>query len=114
MRHEAKVILHDLLTAARRIESVMSDVPEPDFVDDWKLRSIVERQYMVLGEALGRLRKDHPALASTIGSLDEVIDFRNVLAHAYDRVDPRLVYSLTRTRLGTLRVDIERAAADAS
>ncbi|MFO0872894.1 MAG: hypothetical protein U0575_02845 [Phycisphaerales bacterium] len=33
---------------------------KPDFVDDWKLRSIVERQYMVLGEALGRLQ-GHPA-----------------------------------------------------
>jgi len=31
-----------------------------------------------------------------------VIDFRNLLAHGYDVVDPRLVFDLARTRLPAL------------
>ena len=109
MRHEARVVLHDAITAAARITEVMSNITEEEFVEDWKLRAIVERQYMVIGEALGRLRKDHVVLARGIHFVDELIDFRNVLAHAYDRVDPRLVFALTHSRLHELQKNLQAA-----
>ena len=106
MRHDMRVVLFDALAAADRIAEVMDGVAEEEYVEDWKLRSIVERQYLILGEALGRLRRDHADVASGIGSLGYVVDFRNVLAHMYDRVDSRLVYALTNSRLESLRDDI--------
>jgi len=113
MRHDAKVLLDDALVAATRISEVTAGVDAESYVDDWRLRSVVERQCMILGEALGRLRRDHPATAQTIESLGEVVDFRNVLAHGYDRIDSRLVHVLTELRLPALRAAVERALTQA-
>ncbi len=48
------------------------------------------------------LARDFPEVAARIPEHRRVIDFRNVLAHGYDVVDPRLVFGLARTRLPAL------------
>ncbi|MCE9619575.1 MAG: DUF86 domain-containing protein [Planctomycetes bacterium] len=112
MRHDARVVLHDAITAAARIDEVMRNVTEKQFIGDWMLQSMVERQCMIVGEALGRLRKFHPELSEGIHHADELVDFRNMLAHAYDRVDPRLVYSLAHLHLQKLHGQLQRVLHD--
>lgn len=108
MRHDARVVLHDAIAAANRVDEAMRGVPEAKFMHEWRLQSAVERQCMIVGEALGRLRKYHPELTEGVQSLDDLVDFRNMLAHAYDRVDPRLVWSLAHLHLQRLRDDLVR------
>ena len=75
---------------------------EAQFVEDRRTQRAVERSFEIIGEALSRLVRDFPAVAEHIPEHRRVIDFRNVLAHGYDVVDPRLVYGLARTRLPAL------------
>jgi uncharacterized protein with HEPN domain len=55
------------------------------------LRSGVERQFAIVGEALSQIRRIDPALGGSIAELARVVGFRNVLIHACASVDSRIV-----------------------
>ncbi len=75
------------------------------------MQAAVERKFGVIGEALNRLRKDHPELAQGIPRLREIIDFRNVLVHGYGHVVPGLVWDYVETHLTQLRETVQALLA---
>jgi uncharacterized protein with HEPN domain len=58
-----------------------------DYLDDELLRSGIERQFEILGEALSQLRKCAPDIANSIADLPRAVALRNILIHAYADVD---------------------------
>jgi uncharacterized protein YutE (UPF0331/DUF86 family) len=52
-----------------------------------KLHAEVERPFEIIGEALLRLERSDPAVATRISDYRRVIGFRNRLAHGYDDID---------------------------
>lgn len=58
------------------------------------LRSAVERQFLILGEALGRMRQLDPDLASRITDLHQAVALRNQLAHGYAEIDDVIVWGV--------------------
>ena len=68
------------------------------------LRWAVERQFMIVGEALSVLRRTDPILASRIPDLTRIIGFRNVLVHGYTGVDDTLVWGVIERELPPLLV----------
>ena len=66
------------------------------------LRFAVERNFEIIGEALGRLAKLDAATAARISNYSRIIAFRNVLIHAYDQIDHRLVWLVIQSDLPTL------------
>ena len=54
MPHEPQKLLQDILDAARAIESFAQDRSLDDYRSDLMLRSAVERQFEIIGEALRR------------------------------------------------------------
>jgi len=71
------------------------------------LRSAVERQFEIIGEALTQLAKLDEALAAHISEYRRIIAFRNILIHGYAEVDDRLVWDIIKTKLPTLRQQVE-------
>ena len=67
------------------------------------LRSAVERQFEIIGEALGQLAKLDPVLAGRIPELHCIVGFRNLLIHGYDRIDDRVVWRAIEIDLPSLR-----------
>ncbi len=63
------------------------------------LRSAVERQIQIIGEALNRLSKVDPATADRITDLARIVAFRNVLVHGYAQIDDALVWEVASTRV---------------
>ena len=55
------------------------------------LRSAVERQFEIVGEALSQLAKAAPELAAQIPDLPRIVAFRNILRHGYAVVDNTIV-----------------------
>jgi len=66
------------------------------------LRSAVERQFEVIGEAFASLRRADPDLAENIPNLPRIVAFRNVLIHGYATVDDRLVWGVVEGELPRL------------
>ncbi len=76
------------------------------------LRSAVERQFEVIGEALAQLHRLDSTLASRISGHRRIIAFRNILIHGYAEVDSRLVWDVIETSLDTLRREIAELSAE--
>ncbi len=107
MRLESLKLFEDVRNAAALIRQFATDHNLQDYADDAMLRSAVERQFEIIGEALNRLSKSDPAAASRIGDYQQIIAFRNVLIHAYDMVDDHVVWEAVQRKLPALHKQVE-------
>ncbi len=112
MQAEAKKFAWDALQAVDRITRFSAGKTFTDYHGDELLRSAIERQFEIVGEALGKLRQIDPASASGIPDLPRIVAFRNVLVHAYASVDNRLVWGVIEASLASLRSSLDRLLAD--
>jgi len=64
-----------------------------NYLDDRRLRQVVERNLGMIGEALYRLRTIDPETAERIANVHQIIGLRNRLAHGYDdEIDDALIW----------------------
>lgn len=93
------IALEDVLEAGTLIAQFLEGRTLPDYESDRMLRSAVERQFEIVGEALSRALRAGPDLAGLIPEAPEAIAFRNVLAHGYDEIIDRLVFNTAQETL---------------
>lgn len=106
MQLEAKKYLYDIAEAAEQIAAFTTGKTLADCESDAMLRSAVERQFEIIGEALGQLARLDEAIAARITDYRRIIAFRNILVHGYAQVDDRLVWDIVETRLPALRREV--------
>lgn len=111
MHADARKLLWDAMQAADRVVRFTRGKTFDDYLADELLRSGVERQLAIVGEALARLRRIDPATAGAIAELPRVVGFRNVLVHAYTSVDSRIVWGIIEADLDTLRASLDALLA---
>jgi uncharacterized protein with HEPN domain len=103
MQRDPRAHLADVLEAGRYIQKFTAESDRDAYAADLVLRSAVERQFEIVGEALNRLSREDPALAARIPGVSRIIGFRNVLAHGYDIVDDDAVWdAVTRDLPGLI------------
>lgn len=100
---DVRVLLHDMLRAADAIIEFTDGRTFDDYAADLMLRSAVERQFEILGEAMSRTLKAEPAIEDALVDARTVVDFRNVIAHGYDRLSHRTVWDVVGRHLPQLR-----------
>ena len=100
--------LWDALRAATRIARFTAKRSYADYLADEMLRSAVERQFEIIGEAFAGLRRVDPSVAAGIPSLPRIVAFRNVLIHGYATVDDRLVWGVVEGKLAELLEQLGR------
>ncbi|WP_374446947.1 DUF86 domain-containing protein [Stella sp.] len=115
MLRDPRALLWDVADAAGAIADFVEGRNLSDYLADRMIRSAVERQSIIVGEALNRLSKIDPVLAGRIPELPRVVAFRNLLAHGYADVDHESVWrTVTEYRPGlTRRVEALRLELDA-
>ena len=99
MRIESKKYLYDIAHAAELAVAFVAGKSLADYEADPMLRSAVERQLEIVGEALAQLAKTDPAVASKIGEYQRIIAFRNILIHGYAEIDHRIVWNVLELKL---------------
>jgi len=102
MRLESGAHLWDAAEAARLVHEFTRGKAEADFNSDPMIRSAIERQLEILGEALNRLRRDDPDTSTRVPDLDKVIGMRNILAHEYGDIDYEIVWRAATTGVPAL------------
>jgi uncharacterized protein with HEPN domain len=90
------------LCALVAADATESSGERADCRGDLLSRSAVERQLEILGEALARALRADPDLAAGLPAVRGAIDFRNVIAHAYDALSPAAAWDLARYELPVL------------
>lgn len=107
MKRDPRMYLWEAREAADNIASFVRDRTLDDYLRDLMLRSAVERQFEIIGEALNQLSKLEPALAARIPDTPRAVGFRNRLIHGYMDVDYPLVWSIAHEELPPLRDAIQ-------
>jgi uncharacterized protein with HEPN domain len=99
MRIESKKYLYDIARAAKLALGFIAGKSFSDYSADVMLRSAVERQLEIVGEALAQLAKADLTVASQIGEYQRIIAFRNILIHGYAEIDHRIVWNVLELKL---------------
>jgi uncharacterized protein with HEPN domain len=99
--------LEDIRDAAAFILAVTQGKTLEDYSEERLLRQAIERNFEIIGEAVGRLARNDPETASRLSEHERIVAFRNVLIHGYDLVDDELVWDTIRTKLPILLSEVE-------
>jgi uncharacterized protein with HEPN domain len=113
MQLKVKALLHDIQQAIDLIDRFTVGRSFASYTADPMVRSAVERQLVIIGEALNQMTRLDPATAAKIGEHRRIIGLRNVLVHSYAKVDDRVIWSVVKDKLARLRRDVEAVLASA-
>lgn len=103
MRRDPRAFLWDVQESATAIAEFTGGKTLDDYLADRMLRSAVERQFEIIGEALSQLSKIVPEIARRIPELSAVVGFRNILIHGYAAVNHSTVWKTIHGDLPRLR-----------
>ncbi|BET69370.1 hypothetical protein ASA1KI_42880 [Opitutales bacterium ASA1] len=83
----------------------------PAFSTSDLVRAAVERQFEIVGEALGRAAKDDPSLEDAMPDLPRIVGLRNRLIHGYDSVDDQILWDLVQRKIPVLLNELTNCLA---
>ena len=102
MQRDPRAYLWDAREAAAAILEFVAGKTFKDYSSDRLLRSAVERQFEIIGEALNQLCKIEPQWGDRIPEVPQIIAFRNMLIHGYVSVNDLTVWRTIDESLPTL------------
>lgn len=108
MPRDPNVCIEDAISACALIIQFTATLTESEFLTDKKTQSAVERQFEILGEALNRLKQIDSKHLDKIEHANEIIGFRNIIAHGYDVVDSEIIWDAAQHDTPQLLAQLKR------
>lgn len=106
MTEKSLKYLTDILIAIEYIDDFMKDTHDfSEYCNDHKTQSAVERQLVIIGEAINQFKKNEPNIS--ISNDHQIVSFRNRLVHAYDSIDNSIVWAIFKRHIEPLRNEIQ-------
>jgi uncharacterized protein with HEPN domain len=105
--HETKKYFFDIAEASDLIVQFTSGKSLADYQNDPLLRSGVERQFEIIGEALNQAIQHDPSVVKLISNSSRIISFRNRLIHGYSTVADNVVWGVLETNLPVLNREVK-------
>ena len=112
MQLEARKYLFDIRQACDLLAEFTAGKSLADYAADAMMRSAVERQFEITGEALSKLLKVEPSIAGAITDSKRIISFRNVLIHGYATVSNEAVWTIVEKNLPVLHREVAQLLTD--
>jgi uncharacterized protein with HEPN domain len=103
MRRNVATYLADILEACDAIDAVLEGVTLDEYLSTRSIRSSVEREFIIIGEAIGGIKRLEPDLFESISDAKLIVGFRNVLTHDYAGVDDEAVFGVAVEDVPQLR-----------
>jgi len=104
---------HNILKYMLDIESVISEIESiklkanndfSAFKSDMILRRAAERDLEIIGEAVRKILEIEPTIEIT--SVKNIIGLRNLISHAYDSIEPEMIWGIIQNNIPTLSSEI--------
>jgi uncharacterized protein with HEPN domain len=114
MQLEVRKYLFDIQKACALISQFTAGKDLSAYSSDILLRSAVERQFEIIGEALSRMLKLDSALGARITASRQIVSFRNVLIHGYATILNDLVWEIIEAKLPILQQEVDQLLGEQS
>jgi uncharacterized protein with HEPN domain len=111
MKPTLKKRLLDALEACRAIQGFVAGRTFDEYERSLMLRSAVERQFEIVGEALNHAEIEQPDLSALIPDLRRIVGLRNRIIHGYDSVDDQLLWQTVQVHVPLLAQRLEQLLA---
>ena len=103
MPRDARAYLADIVESCDAIEAAIDSIWLENYLGNRLVRSSVEREFIIIGEAIVVLSRKSPETYAAITKARRIIDFRNRLAHEYSTVDDEFVFAIANHDVPVLR-----------
>ncbi|MCZ7662545.1 MAG: DUF86 domain-containing protein [Thermoleophilia bacterium] len=103
MPRSALAYLSDVVDACDAIAVTLDGVDLPSYEATRTLRSAVEREFTIIGEAVNALQRLAPARAARISHARKIVGFRNPLVPDYPAIIDATVWAIARNDAPVLR-----------
>lgn len=103
MPRDARAYLADVVGSCEAIEFAVRGLNLKAYEENRLVRSSVEREFIIIGEAMAALSRVAPAVFESVSHARRIIDFRNQLTHEYPMVDDALVWAIIENDVPVLR-----------
>ena len=106
MDDNIKKYLYDINESINNIERFMDERSRNYlvFCNDLLYQHAVERNLSVIGEAINRILKIQPDIRIT--SARKIVDLRNFIVHAYDSLQPVIIWGVLINHLPLLKQEV--------
>lgn len=104
MPRDVRAYLADIIEACDAIVAALSDVDLETYKGSRLIRSSVEREFTIIGEAVIVLSRMAPEVFASIPQARRIVDFRNQLTHEYPNVNDTLVWGIADRDVPPLRM----------
>ncbi|MBN2133033.1 MAG: DUF86 domain-containing protein [Sedimentisphaerales bacterium] len=108
MPPESKKYLYDILKACEAILQFVENKTLADYENDLLFRSAVERQLMIVGEALNQAVRLDEEIEGQIEDAREIVNLRNVIVHGYAVVENQTVWGILQADLPKLHQQVKQ------
>ena len=102
MQPEIYKYLYDVNSACKALTEFTRNKTLDDYQSDTLLRSGVERQFEIIGEALNQALKMDPDLAEAITNVRQIINLRNIIIHSYSAIENETIWGILNSDLPIL------------
>jgi uncharacterized protein with HEPN domain len=102
-RRDVRAFLLDIEQPCASLADFTSSKTLADYLAEPMLRSAVERQFEIIGEALNRAVAADPEVAKDITDAPSIVAFRNRLIHGYATIADETVWGIVERKLPLLR-----------
>jgi uncharacterized protein with HEPN domain len=101
-QRDLRLYLYDIARSASLLGQFTAGKTLADYRSDALVRSAVERQFEIIGEALSQACRVDPRLPDRVSHCRQIIAFRNRLIHGYATVADEVVWDIVEGYLPTL------------
>ncbi|MBU2601355.1 MAG: DUF86 domain-containing protein [Actinobacteria bacterium] len=103
MQRDVRAYLNDIIEACEAIEAALTGLDLAGYRSNRLVRSSVEREFIIVGEAMAALGRLAPQVFAGITQSRRIVDFRNQLTHGYSIVDDAVVWLIAGHDVAVLR-----------
>jgi uncharacterized protein with HEPN domain len=107
MQRRAWTLLRDMRDHARQAERFAEGRDYADYLGNDMLRAAVEREVMIVGEALYQISEIEPDWQTLVTDARAIVRTRHILVHGYSKVQPDVIWDIVRQDLPSLRREVD-------